>query len=303
MFFLCGYDFCRDINTLNPSPLIENNYNKVILENGIFTHWYVTRDINSPYSSEEPTTWDYLTVMDANFNGTLEAGNINYDLTTISGIKVKRKKSTDYNWVTIKYIDASDLLTDLSFSFSDNTAQSGVEYDYAFVPVTSGVEGNYITNSILSKFEGVFICDIDTIYKFYAGVNYGSNQRVQQIGVFEPLGRKYPVVISNSLINYETGSFSGTILPNDFLENHNFDNLAMVKERKELLDFLTNKNAKILKDWNGNIWLIIITNSPSVTFQRNTSMALADVSASWTEIGDYNNQNDLYEAGMAVEVN
>ena len=124
---------------------------------------------------------------------------------------------------------------DLSFSFNDNTAQSGVEYDYAFVPVLSGVEGNYIVNTILSKFEGVFICDRETIYKFYAGVNYGGNQRVQQIGVFEPLGRKYPVVVSNSLINYETGSFTGTVLPNDFLENHDFNALSMVNERKQLL--------------------------------------------------------------------
>ena len=126
---------------------------------------------------------------------------------------------------------------------------------------------------------------------------------MQQIGVFEPLGRKYPVVVSNSLINYETGSFTGTVLPNDFLENHNFNALDMVNERKELLDFLTNKNAKILKDWNGNIWLIIIVNNPSISFQTNTSMKLADVSASWVEIGDYNSQKDLYEAGLAVEEN
>ena len=303
MFFLCGYDFCRDGNSLNPSPITKITYDNIKLTNGIFTHWYTTRDIESPYTSEEPTAWDYLTVMDANFNGTLEAGNINYDLTQISGIKIKRKKTTDYEWVTIKYIDAADLAEDLSFSFNDNTAQSGVEYDYAFVPVLSDVEGNYIVNTILSKFEGVFICDRETIYKFYAGVNYGGNQRVQQIGVFEPLGRKYPVVVSNSLINYETGSFTGTVLPNDFLENHDFNALSMVNERKQLLDFLTNKNAKILKDWNGNIWLIVIVNSPSVSFQRNTSMRLADVSASWVEIGDYNSQKDLYDAGLAVEEN
>ena len=77
----------------------------------------------------------------------------------------------------------------------------------------------------------------------------------------------------------------------------------MVNERKQLLDFLTNKNAKILKDWNGNIWLIVIVNNPSVSFQQNTSMRLADVSASWVEIGDYNSQKDLYEAGLAVEEN
>ena len=301
MFFLCGYDFCRDGNALNPSPLSPSVYKTVELTNGIFSHWNVTRDITSPYSSDEPTAWDYLTIMDANFNGTIEAGNVGYDLSQIEGIKVKRRKVDDYNWITIKYIPVGDLEEDLAFSLNDNTAQNGIEYEYAFVPVVSGIEGNYITNTIKSNFDGVFICDKDIIYKFYAGVNYGTNQRVQKIGVFEPLGRKYPVVISNSLINYETGSFSGTVLPNDYLNNKDLDKLSMVQERKDLLDFLTNKQPKILKDWNGNIWLMIITGNPNVSFQRSSAMKIADVSADWTEIGDYNSQKDLYEAGFVAE--
>lgn len=303
MFFLCGYDFCRDGNSLNPSPLSLSAYETVELTNGIFSHWNVTRDIASPYSPNEPTAWDYLTIMDANFNGTIEAGNVDYDLSQIEGIKVKRRKIDDYNWVTIKYIPVGDLEEDLDFSLNDNTAQNGIEYEYAFVPVVSGIEGNYITNTINSNFDGVFICDKDIIYKFYAGVSYGTNQRVQKIGVFEPLGRKYPVVISNSLINYETGSFSGTVLPNDYLTNKELDKLSMVQERKDLLDFLTNKQPKILKDWNGNIWLMIITGNPNVSFQRDSAMKIADVSANWTEIGDYNSQKDLYEAGLVEEEN
>lgn len=303
MFFLCGYDFCRDGNALNPSPLSRNTYTSIQLTNGIFSHWYATRDIDSPYDSDEPTAWDYLTIMDANFNGSLEAGNIGYDLSQIQGIKVKRRKVTDYNWVTIKYIPVADLEQDLAFSLNDNTAQSGIEYEYAFVPIVSEIEGNYITNTITSNFEGIFICDKELIYKFYSGVSYGTNQRIQKIGVFEPLGRKYPVIISSSLTNYETGSLTGTVLPNNYLETHELNSLAMVNERKGLLDFLTNKKPKILKDWNGNIWLMIIINNPSVTFKRDSSMAIADVSADWTEIGDYNSQKDLYEAGLIVEEN
>ena len=109
MFFLCGYDFCRDGNALNPSPLSPSVYKTVELTNGIFSHWNVTRDITSPYSPDEPTAWDYLTIMDANFNGTIEAGNVGYDLSQIEGIKVKRRKVDDYNWISIKYIPVGDL--------------------------------------------------------------------------------------------------------------------------------------------------------------------------------------------------
>ena len=147
------------------------------------------------------------------------------------------------------YSDSSELES-LNFVFNDNIAASGYTYEYAFVPVVGGTEGNYITNTIGAKFDGVFICDLDTIYKFYAGVQYGTNERVQKIGVFEPYGRKYPVVVSNSLINYETGSVTGTVLADDYLKTKAMNRIDMVKEQRALKDFLTNKKAKILKDLN-----------------------------------------------------
>ena len=109
MFAICGYDFCRDINSLNPSPVNNASYNLTRLENGIFSHWYVTKDVDSPYSSEEPTVWDYLTVMDANFNGTLEAGNVGYLIQNIDGIKVKRRIVGEYDWITLKYLTIEEL--------------------------------------------------------------------------------------------------------------------------------------------------------------------------------------------------
>ena len=301
MFVICGYNFCKDGNTLDPSPISQTSYNSVKLENGIFSHWYVTNDVSQPYSSEIPTAWEYLTVMDANFNGTLEAGNLDDVASEIDGLKIKRRKVGEFDWVTLKYISVENL-DNFSFVFNDNLNQSNVEYEYALVPVSGEIEGNYITEKINSKFNGVFVCDIDTIYKFYAGVEYGTLDRVQKVGVFEPMGRKYPVVVSNALVNYETGSFEGTILPNDYDINHKLDNLAMVKEREDLLDFLTNKRAKILKDWNGNMWLMIVTDNLSVDFLSGSSMSLAKLNATWTEVGDANDGNDLYDCGMINEV-
>ena len=118
-----------------PAPLTRIEFDSVKLENGIFSHWYVTKDINSAYSPDTPTEWDYLTIMDANFNGTLEAGNVAYDLSQIEGIKIKRRKITDYDWVTLDFVLISEIGTSLSFSINDNLAQNGIEYEYAFVPV------------------------------------------------------------------------------------------------------------------------------------------------------------------------
>ena len=301
MFIVCGYNFFRDENALNPSPLRNAIFTSTKLENGIFSHWYVTRDVNSPYSSEEPTLWEYLTVMDANFDGSLQAGNVGYVLDNIDGIKIKRRKVNEYDWITLDYVSAEELGTTLSFTLNDNLNQNGVEYEYAFVPVSQGIEGNYITNTIKSKFNGVFICDAESIYKFYTNVSYGTNERVQQIGVFEPFGRKYPVVVSNALLNYETGSFKGDILNNDFLDTRRINAKEIVEKRKQIVDFLTNKKAKILKDWNGNFWLIFITDSIQTDYANNSSMSIVNVESRWTEVGDANSGSDLYLNGILKE--
>lgn len=301
MFIVCGYNFFRDENALNPSPLRNDIFTSTKLKNGIFSHWYITKDVKSEYSSEEPTLWEYLTIMDANFNGTLQAGNVGYILDNIDGIKIKRRKVDEYDWITLDYVSAEVLGTTLSFTLNDNLNQNDVEYEYAFVPVFQEVEGNYITNTIKSKFNGVFICDAESIYKFYTNVSYGTNERVQQIGVFEPFGRKYPVVVSNSLLNYETGSFKGDILNNDFLDTRRIDAKEIVEKRKQIVDFLTNKKAKILKDWNGNFWLIFITDSIQTDYANNSGMSIVNVESRWTEVGDANSGSDLYLNGILKE--
>lgn len=301
MFMICGYDFCKDENTLNPTPLSSSDYNFTMLKNGIFSHWYVTNDGEYPYSQEEPTTWDYLTIMNANLNGNLQAGNVSLLGDDIEGIKVKRRKIDSYDWITLKYIPVDELFESTTFSFNDYLNQNDTTYEYAFVPIINGVEENYITNTIASKFEGVFICDSETIYKFYNGVQYGSLERVQKIGVLEPFGSKYPVVVSNGMINYSKSSLKGTILNNDFENSHIIRRKEIAEKRETLLNFFTNKKAKILKDWNGNFWLMIIVDSPSVEFVNNYGMGISNISANWIEIGDPYNQQDLYNTGLLIE--
>jgi hypothetical protein len=298
---ICGYDFCKDENTLNPTPLSSSNYNFTMLKNGIFSHWYVTNNAEYPYSSDEPTVWDYLTIMNANLNGNLQAGNISLLGDDIEGIKIKRRKINSYDWITLKYIPVDELFESTTFSFNDYLNQNDTTYEYAFVPIINGIEENYITNTIASKFEGVFICDSETIYKFYNGVQYGNLERVQKIGVLEPFGSKYPVVVSNGMINYSKASLKGTILNNDFENSHIIRRKEIVEKRETLLNFFTNKKAKILKDWNGNFWLMIIVDSPSVEFVNNYGMGIADISANWVEIGDPYNQQDLYNTGLLIE--
>ena len=300
MLIGCGYNFCADKNALDPSPMTNDIFTTTTIKSGIFDHWNVTKDVTSPYSPDIPAGWNPYTIMDANFNGDLNAGNLDYLLSQITGFRIKRRKTNDFNWVTLAYIPM-DAGKD-QVLYNDNFAVNGIEYEYALVPVLGNTEGNYITETIMAKFDGVFLCDQDTVYRFYPGARYGSGERVQKVGVFEPYGRKYPVVVSNAMTNYETGSISATILPSDYMKTGNLDRHTMVEERKSLLDFLTNKKAKILKDWNSNSYLVFFTSNPAISYLDGSGMGIANISASYVELGDPNDQDDLYNAGLTNEV-
>lgn len=297
MLSFCGYNFMSDINALDPLATNLNNLDNVQIQNGIFDHFNATRDVTFAYNTDLPGLWDFLTVMDANFNGNINAGNVDFLFNQISHIRVKRRKIGEFEWLYLKEIPINTV-DDLTFVITDNLNKHGETYEYALVPTLNSIEGNYITNSIASEFEGVFVCDLDSIYKYYAGVSYGDSEQVMRVGVFEPMGRQYPVVVSNAMTNYQRGAVSGTITQPDFDNTRVIDRIATVKYRKELLDFLTNKRAKVLKDWNGNLWLMIISGSPTVSYDNNFGMGIANVGFEYVELGDAENQRDLYNAGL-----
>ena len=297
MIGFIGYNFYSDGNALDPTPTDINNIAYTKIQNGIFDHFNVSRDTSFDYSSIIPTDWDINTLMNADFAGNVSAGNVGQLATGITSIRVKRRIKGTFDWITIREIPVSKP-EDLSFVITDNLNAYNVEYEYAFVPVMEDVEGSYIIESILSKFEGVFICDIDTVFKFYAGVEYDTNDAVQQVGVFQPYNRKYPIIVSNSVMQYQTGGVGGWILPEDYEDTHVFDRSKIVKEKEVLLNFLMNKKPKILKDMNGNNWLVYFTGNPSVTYDNNYGQGMLKVSAQWTEVGDPNDKTDLYENGL-----
>lgn len=297
MIGLVGYNFCADGNALDPTPTDVNNITHTRVQNGIFGHFNVSRDTSFDYSSIIPTDWDVNTLMNASFTGNTSAGNVAQVAFGITSIRVKRRIKGTFDWITIREIPVTKP-EDLSFVITDNLNAYNVEYEYAYVPMMEDVEGSYIIASILSKFEGVFICDIDTVFKFYAGVEYDTNDAIQQVGVFQPFNRKYPIVVSNSIMQYQTGGIGGWVLPEDYEDTHVFDRSKIVKEKEVLLNFLMNKKPKIIKDMNGNNWLVYFTGNPSVTYDNNYGQGMLKVSAKWTEVGDPNDKTDLYENGL-----
>lgn len=297
MIGFLGYNFCRDGNALDPTPTDINNINYTRVQNGIFDHFNVSKNTEFDYSSIIPIKWDTNTIMDANFEGNISAGNVAVIAANVTSVRVKRRVKGTFEWTTIREIPIAKP-EDLSFVIADNLNAYNVEYEYAWVPMTNDVEGNYIIESILSQFQGVFICDVNNIFKLQAGVEYNNNDANQQVGVFQPYNRKYPVIVSNSLINYQTGTISSWVLPEGFEDGKPLDRFEITKEKEAILKFLMNKKPKIIKDTNGNNWLVYFTGNPSMSYDNNYGQGMVKVNAEWTEVGNPNDKTDLYENGL-----
>lgn len=297
MFQFIGYDFFGGIDALNSAPSTVENITSTKLTNAIFNHFNVTRDTTLPTNMDIPDNWTYETILNASFDGTTSAGNLDYMVEQIGGIKIKRRVKGQFNWLTLSYISISEV-DDLAFTFNDFLNAYDTEYEYALVPVVNGVEGEYIIDEVLSKFSGVFIGDAYQSFKFLYDVNYTSNARNQQIGTFMPLGREYPIIVANGVLSYESGTFTGTVLNDDFEQTGQINRAAIVAKKDAIKDYLTNKKPKILKDWNGNIWLVMIVDSVPVNYKAGSGMGIPQVQFNWVEVGKADNQQDLYDAGI-----
>lgn len=299
MIFL-GYDFLRDKYCWQPTPTDFTNINNIRIENGIYDHMNITKDVDFDYTTELPGKWNLQTQFDADFNGTITAGNVDYILAQISSIKVKRRVKGTFDWMTLFTVPINKV-SDVDFVRYDYIAKNNETYEYAIVPVIGNTEGEYSINSIKSEFYGIFITDNKSSYKFLEGASYSGNERSNQTGIFEPYGSKYPVVIKNGALSYDKGTLTGTVIKFD--ANQELDREGTIERLKAIENFLTEPTGKILKDFNGNIWLVSITDNIPVTYYSEVGMGFAQVSFNWNEIGSAIDSGDLYYNNLIEDIN
>ena len=87
-----GYNFFSDSESLSPTPTSKITFNFIQLQNGIFDYLGISRDISQSYNTDK-FVWDANTILNADFNGNLNAGNASFVVDEISAIRIKRKKT------------------------------------------------------------------------------------------------------------------------------------------------------------------------------------------------------------------
>lgn len=305
MFFL-GHSFCSGRHCADTAPANLPKLKRVRAQNCLIDTLYLTKDCSDKTGQSIPAVsdWDFDTILNARFEGNLLGGNVNFTADQIRCIRIKRAEADSYRWLTLFEIpiDSND---DLSFTRVDRTARGSQKYKYALVPVwNDNIEGNYNVNTVVSDFDGVWIAEKDTSVHALLNLEVNTTRNIVTSTV-TPLGRKYPYVNQYGDTNYTSGELEATFIGFspygvDGGSAADWDLADAVKYRELVEQFLTNGCPKIIKHFDGRIWLACISDSVPKNESSHYQMPVQTVT--FTEVGNWESSDDLYHANL-IDVN
>ena len=163
MFFL-NHILGASPDTIPLTPTHLANLTYIKLSNGLYDCLYITRETDSEPSMDCPREWDFDTIFHADFNNSTNAGNVDWNLQSVSHLLVKRRDTSKFQWTTIA-VKEIHTLKDFSDGIKGNdyTNASHAEYQYAVVPVLHGTEGLYNTIFVDSQFRDIFLVEKNCI--------------------------------------------------------------------------------------------------------------------------------------------
>lgn len=300
MFFLgafLGADECAIPFT--PTSLEDDTV--LELSGGAFDGMYVSKNLNAK-PNELPTDWDFDTVMFAQFNDYhAEAGNYGWNLNNTTHLIVRRRAKNEYNWITIRVQPVSSL-ADFDFDGIDLATESK-DYEYAIFSFLNGAEGSYTSAFVTSKNNELVVADRTGTYTTPFTDGYCDTVDTSPNALVTTMYDKYPTVVRNTNANYEEISVNASFLPNkkENGECMNYDDVVendkiRVLYQRQTKDFLSNGMPKVLKNVDGQVWLVYVTTPPTDTADEIYSDR--KFSFKCTEVGTVRSERDLQEAGM-----
>lgn len=296
MLFL-GISFFGDANACPSTPTVCDEITEVRLSSGTYDGLYLSKVCESTITDAIPETFDFDTVMNASFDGNTIAGNTNFTIETIDRLLLKRRIPDTTDWITlmdqqVKTID------DMNILYEDRTAGSQRTYNYAVVPMLGGIESNYSYQTLTTSFNGLFIVHKKSIYNtpMTDSCTFDRNYNVPSAFV-ELMNKKYPIKVRNTDAKYHTGKVSGVFIPVDADGcTFNQDTVLVKNFEDEIEEVLASDGELLIKIYDGRSWLVsigsVISNNGEQGCDKRT------ISFEWTETGDCDSEQDLYNAGI-----
>lgn len=279
-------------NTLFPpmTPL------KIILSvqmfDGVYNHLFLSSNANLTINNYN---WDADTQMNATFDSNLEGSNSDFTVRNTDNLIIKRRELGATNWITIfvKEIKTSE---DFNIHFIDKYAKASTEYEYCVSSYLNGAENSYVIENVYSDFDGYFITDKDCLYGTIYDLDGCDTSRNITAKTLKLLNSKYMHVVSNSSLDCDGGSITGTFLKID--ENCEKPDLpTSLQYRNNVKDRLANHKPLILKIHDGRIWMIRVVDS--IQDSKGGHTDIRQISFEWVEIGDVNDMETLYNYGFS----
>ena len=293
MIFL-GNTFHGGENASYPPAVDTKKITEVQLSDGTYNHLVLTSDASMEVRdiSDE---WDYNTKINATFDANFDAGNTGFSLRNTDYVVIKRREVGSTHWVII-YAKEIHTVADFDISFTDKYARSKTEYQYCVSSYTNGIENSFILDNVYSEFDGYYIADKDCLFGTIYDVDGCDTSKNMANQVIRLLNSKYASVVSNSDINYESGSVTGSFIRMDEVTGEVRPDDGL-RYRSSLKNRLVSKKPLILKIQDGRIWMIKVTVSPteSMTGQQD----LRSINFEWAEVGDVEDMQSLFENGLS----
>lgn len=293
MMFVGG--FVSHTSSMNTTPIASQNTEYIEISNGVFDEVYMDADTSIAPDTEIPE-WGYTTVLNAKFKNNILAGNVDFTLASISGMVIKKRKLDDYKWTTI-YEFPVRTEDDFDFFFNDIVVASNTTYEYAAVPIVNGVEGSYQIISVDVKFDGCFIVDTTNVYQILLDLSSPSLNRSLKSTVIEPVNSKYPYMYYYSQNRYDKFPVTGTFIELNRTTGEWNVNDAW-RYRKALRDFMGNYHTKLVKFYDGRIYLASVDGD--IVENVGNHPDLVHTTVNFIEVGDVNDNTDLYYHGFTT---
>ena len=290
---MVGYDILGANGVMEPSIPSLNAVQYVSVTNVLADKLRFSNGTET-YKNKGDTVWTTNTILNANFNGNLMGGDIEYAVDTISKIRLKRREKGG-SWLTI-YEKTVNGAEDMTFTYYDEIARGrGAVYEYAISPVVGVMEQSMTTVSCVSEFDGAVITDGETSYHILLEPSVTQTARTRPCTVIQTMNGKYPFVFYNGDTNYDSGTFSGVVIEYDN-ETDTFDFDGGDAYRRKFLDWLLDGNSKILKMYDGRIWMIAVSGEAAQSSEEHYDKVT--ISFPFVEVGSVESSNDLYDNGF-----
>lgn len=214
-------------------------------------------------------------------------------------IKISVTSPLPYNKIVISrtVVNANNYL-----QIKESKGVQSVFYDYYALPNTTytyrvtlyqneTVCATYY-GKVTHRINGICIADIYAGYSALAFTQKYPVSKNSRPSILEPMDSKYPYAVINGSLDYDSGSISATFAlikecSPDFSDNS--------KHSANIRHWLNNGEAKLLKYYNGECWIVSTSN---VATEQLESTDILTTTFSWTEIADAKKNENYIKLGM-----